>query len=92
MSLEKVLNNWKDYDRKKSQRNADPHYFLCEEEWEREYLKNKIVAVFPSKSDNQVLAAILFCCQTLESPLSRKIFVSQVLKKLEITSPTLTFL
>ncbi|MFI5203528.1 MAG: hypothetical protein ACHQF2_03440 [Flavobacteriales bacterium] len=91
MPLEKVLTDWSDYDIRKS-KNADPHYFSCEVGWEREYLKKKIVAIYPSKGDKQVLAAILTCCETLEGPLPRKIFVNQVLKKLDLVTPKLNWL
>ena len=80
MSLEKVLNNWKDYDEKKIENGGDPNLFSCNESWEIYYLKTKIRNEYPHYDDLKIFEAIEAISRTDHS--RRNDFVQLVLKRL----------
>jgi hypothetical protein len=81
MSLERVLENWEDYDNKKL-RGVDARYFSCEEEWEVNYLVDKIFKSFNGVTKAAIKNAIIACCETVRAPRPRKEFVKCILQRL----------
>lgn len=79
-----ILDNWEDYDSDKIARGLDPTYFLCNESWECEYLKNKILEHYPEFSERIVTFAIYFTCSRAAVPQHRVMLVEQVTNLLEI--------
>jgi hypothetical protein len=73
--------DWSDYDNKKK-KGVDSKYFSCEENWEREYLKNKIKKVYPQYTDANINHAIDLCCKSISAPRLRTVFVDCVMKRL----------
>lgn len=86
MSLQKILENWSDYDKKKL-KGQDASKFSCTESWEVDYLIDKIVRTYPSKSRQTVREAIEVCCKTVEAPRPREKFVICVLRRLGLIQP-----
>ena len=83
MSVFKILNeNWDDYDNKKIMDRRDSAFFACTEEWEVNYLVDKIRKHFPSHSKETIRIAIKSCCNTISSPHPRPKFVECVVSKL----------
>jgi len=81
MSLIKVLENWSDYDNRKKKKE-DARYFSCSENWEVEYLINKIRRVFPQLTTIVIKEAIQHCCVAVTAPRQRQVFVECVLRRL----------
>jgi hypothetical protein len=82
MSLQKVLEDWNDYERRKSRAEPDTSYFACSESWEVSYLVDKIKKIYPLRSGEEIHKAILQCCKEEPVPHSRRIFVKAVLNTL----------
>jgi hypothetical protein len=85
MSLEKVLNDWKEYDRKKIKNGLDPNYFLWDESWEIHFLKTKIKNIYPGVRELTIFQAIEASCGN--RTILRKDFVQKVLTKLDLYKP-----
>lgn len=81
MSVSKILENWEDYDDKKKKK-GDANFFACTEDWEVEYLLDKIQRVYPGLSRGDIKAAIASCCKQVGSPRPRREFVECVYSKL----------
>jgi len=82
MSLQKVLEDWNDYESRKSREEPDTSYFACSETWEVNYLVDKIKKIFPIRSGEEIHKSILQCCKEGSAPHSRKVFVKAVLNTL----------
>jgi len=85
MSLNEVLNDWKDYDVKKRKNGLDPQYFLWDESWEIHYLKSKIKNLYPQYNDLTIFESIEACCKAKD--ILRKDFVSNVIDHLSLHQP-----
>ena len=83
MSLNKVLEDWSDYDDRK-QKQEDSHFFSCTEKWEVEYLVNKIHDAFGYLDRLAIRDAITHFCNRSNAPHPRKIFVTSVLTRLGV--------
>lgn len=83
MNLERVLENWEDYDKKKK-KGVDARYFSCSEQWEIDYLTEKIVIVFPKQMPDRIRRAISSCCEIVPAPRLRRKFVECVLRRLRL--------
>jgi hypothetical protein len=82
MSAQTILNeDWSDYDNKKK-KGTDAKFFSCNEDWEVDYLKQKIKKAFPGLSESFILDAIASCCDRVPAPRPRKAFVECVMIKL----------
>ena len=81
MNLHSVLENWSDYETKKQLVSTDVTMFSCEE-WEINYLREKIKTTFPFINELYIIGAIRNCCQ--DDPVPRQEFVRRVLKKLQM--------
>ena len=84
MALDLILEDWSDYDNNKIIGKVDSSKFSCEEKWEVDYLKKKILMSFPDVEIEAIDAAIKLCCLAIKAPRPRKTFVSCVLKRLEL--------
>jgi len=82
MSLNEILNDWKEYDDKKRKSGLDPNYFLWDESWEIHYLKSKIKNSYPQYHDLAIFEAIEACCKT--KIVLRIDFVSLVIDHLRL--------
>jgi hypothetical protein len=80
-----ILDNWEDYESDKIARGLDPTYFSCDERWECEYLKNKILEHYPGFSERVVAFAIYFTCSRTAVPQPRLTLIEQVTRLLEIS-------
>lgn len=83
MTIDKVLEDWKDYDDKKK-KVGDARYFACTETWEVDYLAKKIKKAYIWLSEEKIKNAIQTCCRTVAAPHPRKTFVQCVLAKLDV--------
>ncbi|GEP95902.1 hypothetical protein CCY01nite_21620 [Chitinophaga cymbidii] len=81
--LHPVLNeDWSDYDNRRIRDGRDRSKFSCEEQWEVDYLVNKLRRYFPSKTDSAIRNAISSCCTTVRAPRPRQEFVECVVRRL----------
>ena len=85
MSTKLILENWTEYDNRKIRDGRDGRFFACTEPWEVDYLKEKIKRHYPNLTNDQILAAIRQCCETIDSPRPRKHFVECVARRLGIS-------
>lgn len=83
MSLQKILEDWSEYD-DKSKKHHDAKFFACTEDWEVEYLIDKIKKQFPLKTRDDIRAAITVCCKKMSPPHPREAFVKCVTDRLGI--------
>jgi len=83
MAIEKVLEDWSEYDNKKK-KYTDASFFACTETWEVDYLIGKIKKAFPRFSSEEIKKAIEKCCKTVGAPHPRKPFVQCVLGNLGV--------
>jgi hypothetical protein len=74
-----LADNWSDYDNLKLQGNPDTHFFSCEEQWERDYLRDKIHRIYPEFGIQQIESAIALCCKSTPPPRPRNPFVECVM-------------
>jgi hypothetical protein len=81
MAKHPIYEDWSDYDDKKKKK-GDARFFACTEEWEVDYLKNKIKRLYPALAESDILKAIEACCKTLGAPRPREEFVDCVLRRL----------
>lgn len=81
MSLQKILENWSDYDNKKK-KHLDAKDFACTEAWEVDYLVGRIREHYPRKTSQEIRNAIKSCCESQKPPRPREAFVKCVLGKL----------
>ncbi len=81
MALKRVLENWDDYDNRKKV-GEDRRYFSCTEDWERRYLIDKVLDVYPNIGRERIIAAIESCCKAVPAPRVRAVFVECVLRRL----------
>lgn len=72
---------WKEFDIKKQQEGGDVRYFSFNE-WEIDYLVEKIRMTNPEYSEIRILRAILACCETIPAPHPKNEFHEYVLIKL----------
>lgn len=78
-----VLNeDWSDYDNRKIRDKRDGSKFSCEEQWEVDYLINKLRKHFPYKTDSAIRSAISACCTVVKAPRPRNTFVECVVASL----------
>lgn len=81
---EKILaDSWTDYNKRKTSANTKKKIFCCEEQWERDYLRDKIHRIYPDFRITQIEFAIQFCCEHVPPPRRRKLFVECVMIILE---------
>jgi hypothetical protein len=74
--------DWEDYDNRKIRDKRDSSKFSCDEQWEVDYLVNKLRKHFPYKTDTAIKAAIAACCTQIRAPRPREEFVECVTKRL----------
>lgn len=86
MSLQRILENWSDYDNRMIRDRRDGRFFSCNEEWEVTYLRDKISRTYPGIAESSILNAIRACCEVVAAPRPRKDFVECVLKRLGLLS------
>ncbi len=84
MSLEKILENWSDYDKRKIKSKPGSKDFACTEPWEVNYLVDRVKKVYTNIPGDNIHKAILWCCKELHTPQPREPFIKCVLNKLGI--------
>jgi hypothetical protein len=72
------MKNWEDYDKEKMFRGEDKDYFSCEDNWEVNYLKNKIIEEHPYMDEKIILFAIHFTWANSPSSKRRIDFIENV--------------
>ena len=77
-----LTEDWSVYDNRKIRDNRDRSKFSCDEQWEVDYLINKLRKHFPFKTDSALRSAISACCSEVKAPRPRETFVACVLKRL----------
>jgi len=81
-----ILENWEAYDLEKTNKKLDKDYFSCEEKWEVDYLKRKIIEQYPEMSETVILFAIRYTCSNMPAQKKRIDFVEKVAALLEISA------
>ena len=84
MTVFYVLQNWKEYDTRKTRSGSDPRVFNCLENWEIEFLIKKIQHIYTFIPDNHIRTAISKACEEESLLKNRENFVSAVLDHLAI--------
>jgi hypothetical protein len=84
MTVFYVLQNWKEYDIRKTGSGMDPRFFNCFENWEIEFLIKKIQHIYTFIPDNHIRKAISKACDGETLLKDRENFVSAVLEHLAI--------
>jgi len=78
---DKILNeDWSDYDNKKIIGKADRNKFSCTENWEVNYLIDKIHSAHPNYTKQKIQTAIRMACMASKSPHPREMFVSRIME------------
>lgn len=72
---------WKEFDVRKQTEGGDIRYFSFNE-WEIDYLVERIREENPEFSEIRILRAILACCETIPAPHPKNEFYEYVLNKL----------
>lgn len=84
MSRHKILSeDWENYDDRKKKK-GDANFFSCDEDWEVDYLVDKIHKQYPSIPVVNIRNAIKQCCQTVHGNKPRAKFVECVMDRLGI--------
>jgi len=86
MTVYYILQNWKEYDVRKRGSGMDPRFFDCLENWEIDFLIQKIQQLYTFISDSVIRRAINKACEKGNVTLQREIFVSTVLDYLAVTA------
>lgn len=84
MTVFYVLQNWKEYDQRKTVSGSDPRFFNCLDSWEIEFLIKKIQHIYTFIPDNMIKKAITKACAEDTLRKDREKFVSAVLEHLAI--------
>ena len=84
MTVFYVLQNWKEYDTRKTRSGSDPRVFNCYENWEIDFLVKKIQHIYTFIPDNHIRTAITKACEEKALARNRENFVSAVLEHLAI--------
>jgi len=79
--------DWSEYDDRKKKK-TDAKDFACTEDWERDYLMDKIRKNHPDLSIEKIKTAIEQCCKSVAPPRPRKEFVECVTKRLGLEDDT----
>lgn len=79
-----ILENWEDYDNKKL-KVGDSAFFSCEEEWERDFLLNKIREEYPDMNREVILKAMSIGCNVIKAPRPRETYVRFIANLLQIS-------
>lgn len=87
MSAEKILNeDWENYDDRKKKK-GDSRFFSCDEDWEVDYLIEKIHKQHRNITTDKIREAINQCCQTVHGNKPREKFVACVMDRLGLNNP-----
>lgn len=81
MKLEDILLDWEDYDNRKK-KTQDANFFSCSEDWEIEYLIQKIRKLDPRIREGKIITAIGECCGSVDTPRPRKEFLACIVSNL----------
>ena len=79
-----IHEDWADYDNLKIRDGRDKNFFSCTENWEVDYLKEKIKKHYPQLDDQLINKAIQLCCSLYKGNHSREEFVDAVMLRLRI--------
>ncbi|PBQ33659.1 hypothetical protein CNR22_18375 [Sphingobacteriaceae bacterium] len=83
MSAKSIIeDDWSDYDNLKITDGRDGRFFSCTEQWEVEYLRNKIKKYHTEFSDATINKAIQICCSLYKGQQPRIEFLQAVLMRL----------
>jgi len=84
----RVLNeDWSNYDNRKIRDSRDSRFFSCEEQWEVDYLLEKVHRHLTHKTEAEIKDAILKCCKIIKTPRPRSEFVKCVFDRLDPKTP-----
>ena len=72
MSIDKIMEDWSDYDSKKILTNSDVNAFSCDQPWEIDVLIRKVRIVFPHVNSPIIDLVINNCCFEFVENYSRK--------------------
>ena len=84
MTVDTIIKNWSDYDRKKKLQQRDTRSFDYSADWEVTYFCNKIKAIYPFIPEPLIKESIKTCAQRLTGACSREAFAEDVLRRLGI--------
>ena len=83
MTVYYILQNWKEYDVRKRGSGMDPRFFNCLENWEIDFLIERIQQIYNFISENVIRIAISKACEE-NLTRQRENFVTAVLEYLAI--------
>lgn len=85
MSAKEILKwNWSAYDNRKKREHSDHRNFSGTVAWEVNFLGRAIRKLYPGTDPDTIRAAIKACCKQAGSPVPRAVFVTAVMKRLEL--------
>jgi transcriptional regulator CtsR len=86
MTVYYILQNWKEYDVRKRGSGMDPRIFNCLENWEIDFLVERIQHIYTFISDSVIRKAIVKACEKENVTRQRENFVSAVLEYLAVSA------
>ena len=86
MTVFYVLQNWKEYDVRKQVSGMDPRFFDCVQNWEIEFLIERIRHIYTVIPESHIRNAIRKACDKENVTRERENFVSAVLANLTMTA------
>jgi hypothetical protein len=84
MTVELLIQNWNDYDRRKVAQHKDADRFDYTATWEVAYLTNVIKSTYSFIPEDLIREAIQICGERQTAPSTRATFTEAVLKRLSI--------
>ena len=84
MTIDAILKDWSDYDRRKKACNTSVEYFDFNAEWEVAYLHKRIKNIYPFIPDTTIQNKVKDFAQEVRLPCERATCVKSVLIKLGI--------
>jgi len=86
-----LLDDWSEYDNKKTRANQDVFYVDFSNQWEVEYIIEKIKKFNPNTSSGQIIDAITACYLKLSNLIHRKEcleYIMHIIEKPSISKST----
>lgn len=78
-----LLDDWSEYDNKKSRSNQDVFYVDFSNQWEVEYIIEKVKKFDSNTSSGQILDAITACYLKLSNSINRKECLEYIIQIIE---------
>lgn len=84
MSVNTLLEDWSDYEKRKKKEGKDVTHFSASEEWEVDFLVSKIFWKYPFFTEEQIRCAIAVCAKNAGDPVQRTELVGNVARRLGV--------